>query len=191
MPVSVIGRNLNLGYAGKVSRNPYNKINARMVKSILDGNGAETQGVIPFGSAVVTNTDNTYSVFGSTGSGVSASTMANFAGIAVSEVKQGMTYGYGANTTAGSYEPGRPCDVLQMGTTSVIIQSGTPVANGQLGIVTVAGSTLAVGNFTAEAAGTATDGSTVIAVTGAKFTSGKIDSATGIAEVVLLTQLNA
>ena len=40
MPGTVIGKSLNLGYAGKVSRNPMNKIDAKLVKSILDGNGA-------------------------------------------------------------------------------------------------------------------------------------------------------
>ena len=76
MPGTVIGQSLNLGYAGKISRNPNNKVNSRFVKSILDGNGAETLSAIPFGFAVVTNTDNTYSKFGQTGSGVTAAAAA-------------------------------------------------------------------------------------------------------------------
>jgi hypothetical protein len=190
MPGTVIGKSLGLGYAGKVSRNPFNKINSRMVKSILNGSGVETLSVIPFGAAVVVNTDNTYSKFGDSGSGVSAATMANFGGIAVSEVRQGMTYAYGSNSSAGQFETNKPVDVLQIGTTTVFCKSGTPLTNGQVGIVTVAGTALAVGDLTAEAAGTATDGATVIAVTGAKFTSNKQD-ASGIVEITLTQQLNA
>lgn len=190
MPVSVIGKNLSLSFAGKVSRNPYNKINSRMVASVLDSSGEETAKAIPFGAAVVVSSDNTYSLFGDTTNGTAAA-MANFGGIAVAEVKQGMTINYGSNSSTGQYEPGRPCDVLQAGTISVIVKSGTPVANGQLGIVTVAGTSLAVGDFTAEAAGTAADGATVVAVTSAKFTSGKMDAATGVSEIVLMQQINA
>lgn len=191
MSGTAIGKSLYLGYAGKVSRNPENKINARMVKSIKDGGGLETLSNIPFGATVVVNTDNTYSKFGDAGTGVSAPTLANFGGIAVSEVKQGFSYGYGsAATSTGEFVPNSPCDVLQKGTVTVFIKSGTPVANGQVGIVTVAGTALAVGDLTAEAAGTGTDGSTIVALTNAKFTNGKIN-ADGIAEIVLLTQLNA
>ena len=187
MPGAAIGVNLSLGFAGKVSRNPLNKINARMVKSILDGNGAETMASIPFGAAVVTNADNTYSLFGATGVGVSAATYANFGGIAVSEVKQSMTYGYGANVSGGQFEPNTPCDVLQIGTTTVICTEGTPTANGLVYIVTVAGTTSPLGAFVATAT---PDGGTAVQITNARFTSGKQDSS-GITEIVLLTQANA
>ncbi|MDQ7094206.1 hypothetical protein REC12_11460 [Desulfosporosinus sp. PR] len=188
MPGSVIGWNLSLGYAGKVSRNPFTKINARQVKSILDGNGNETQPAIPFGAAVVTNTDNTYSLFGATGTDVSAATMANFGGIAVSEVKQSMTYGYGSNVGGnGQFEPKTPCDVLQVGTTTVICTEGTPTANGLVYIVTVAGTTSPVGSFVATATPA---GGTAVQVTNARFTNGKKDPS-GITEIVLLGQANA
>lgn len=190
MPGTVVGKSLNLGWAGKISRNPFNKINSRAVKSILDGSGVETLSVIPFGAAVVVNTDNTYSKFGDTGSGVSAATYANFGGIAVSEVKQGFTYAYGSSSSTGQFEPNKPADVLQVGTTTIFCKSGTPTANGAVSICTVAGTSLAVGDFSAEAAGTATDGATLIAVSNMKFTSGKQD-ASGITEVTLLTQANA
>jgi len=181
MPGSVIGKNLSLGYAGKVSRNGNNKINARQVKSILDGGGLETQPVIPFGAAVVTNPDNTYSLFGATGTGVSAATFANFAGIAVSEVKQSMTYGYGANVSGGQFEPNSPCDVLQTGTTTVFCKEGTPTANGLVYIMTVAGTTATkVGDLVATATPA---GGTAVQVTNARFTSGKQDPS-GITEVV-------
>ena len=187
MPGGVIGKNLSLGYAGKVSRNGINKITARMVKSILDGNGAETMAAVPFGAAVVTNTDNTYSLFGATGSGVAAATFANFGGIAVSEVKQSMTYGFGANVSAGQFEPNRPCDVLQVGTTTVLCTEGTPTANGLVYIVTVAGSTSPLGAFVATPTPA---GGTAVQVTNARWTSGKQDTS-GITEITLLTQANA
>ena len=189
MPGTAIGKNLSLGYAGKVSRNPFNKINARQVKSILDGGGLETQPVIPFGATVVTNPDNTYSLFGATGAGVSAATFANLAGIAVSEVKQSMTYGYGANVSGGQFEPNSPCDVLQVGTTTVFCTEGTPTANGLVYIVTVAGTVTKVGDLVALAVPSGA-GAAAVQVTNARFTNGKIDPSK-ITEIVLLTQANA
>ena len=189
MPGTVIQQSLNLGYAGKVSRNPSNKINSRAVKSILDGSSVETQSSIPFGACVVTNADNTYSLFGATGTGVSAATVANFGGIAVSEVKQSMTYGFGANVSSGQFEPNTPCDVLQQGTATVFCKEGTPTANGLVYIVTVVGTTSPVGSLVATAT-PAGVGATAVQLTNARWTTGKQD-ASGIAEIVLLTQLNA
>ncbi|MBX4259743.1 gp53 minor capsid family protein [Clostridium estertheticum] len=189
MPGTVIGKSLNLGYAGKVSRNPGNKINSRAVKSILDGNLVETQVPILFGATVVTNADNTYSAFGATGTGVSTGVVANFGGIAVSEVKQAMTYGYGANVGSGQFEPNTACDVLQVGTATVFCKEGTPVANGLVYIVTVAGTTAPLGALVATAT-PAGSGATAVQLTNARWVSGKMDPS-GIAEIVLLTQLNA
>jgi len=187
MPGTVIGKNLNLGYAGKVSRNPNNKINSRSVKSILDGEGNETLASIVFGAAVVTNSDNTYSTFGATGSGVSAPTVANFGGIAVSEVKQAMTYGFGANVSSGQFEPNTPCDVLQMGTATVFCKEGTPTANGLVYLVTVTGTNSPIGSLVATSTPA---GGAAVTLTNARWTNGKQDPS-GIAEIVLLTQLNA
>ena len=187
MPGTVIGKSLNLGYAGKVSRNPGVKINSRMVKSILNGSLVETMAAIPFGGAVVVNTDNTYSLFGATGTGVSSATVANFGGIAVSEVKQAMNYGYGANVGSGQFEPNTACDVLQVGSATIFCKEGTPTANGLVYIVTVAGTTSPVGSFVATSTPA---GGTAVQLTNARWTSGKQD-ASGIAEIVLLTQLNA
>jgi hypothetical protein len=187
MPGTVIQKSLNLGYAGKISRNPYNKINSRPVKSILDGDAKETQPDIPFGACVVTNSDNTYSLFGASGTGVSTATVANFGGIAVSEVKQSMSYGYGANVGTGQFEPNSPCDVLQQGTTTVFCTEGTPTANGLVYIVTVDGTTSKVGSLVATATPA---GGTAVQLTNARWTTGKKDDS-GITEITLLTQLNA
>ncbi|OOM73991.1 hypothetical protein CLPUN_42290 [Clostridium puniceum] len=187
MPGSVIQKSLNLGYAGKVSRNPSNKINARSVKSILNGGGLETQPSIPFGACVVTNADNTYSLFGASGTDVSEATVANFGGIAVSEVKQSMTYGFGPNVGSGQFEPNTPCDVLQQGTATVLCTEGTPTANGLVYIVTVEGTISPIGSLVATPT---PSGGTAMQLTNARWTTGKKDGS-GITEIVLLTQLNA
>lgn len=184
MPGQVIGTSLNLGYAGKISRNPMNKVNARFVKSILDGNGAETLSAIPFGFAVVTNVDNTYSKFGQAGAGVSTAVAANFGGVAVAEVKQTMTYSFGANTTAGQYEPNVACDVLQQGTVTVFCKEGTPTAGGKVYIMTVAGDNAAVGEFVATA-NPAGQGATAVELPNCKWTTGKQDTSSGITEMTI------
>jgi hypothetical protein len=183
MPGTVIGKSLNLGYAGKVSRNALNQIGARFVKSILDGNGDETQPTIPFGFAVVLNVDNSYSKFGATGAGVSAPTAANFAGIAVGEVKQVLTYG---TNDSGEYAPAQPADVLQAGSATVFCKEGNPTAGGKVYIMTVAGDNAAVGEFVATAT-PAGVGATAVEVPNAQWTTGKQD-ASGITEITLLSR---
>lgn len=187
MPGTVIGTSLNLGYAGKVSRNPMNMIGSRMVKSIVSS-GSETLSAIPFGKAAVLNTDNSVSLFGQTGTGVSAATLANFAGIAVGEVKQMTTYG--SVSGAGQYEPGEPADILEMGSCTIQLPTagGTPVAGETVYIVTVAGTALAIGDFATTAAVTA-DGATAVALTGTKFTTGKLD-ANRVCEISLTVRVN-
>jgi hypothetical protein len=183
MPGTVIGQSLNLGYAGKISRNPMNKVNSRFVKSILDGNGDETLNAIHFGYAVVVNTDNTYSKFGQSGTGVSAATAANFGGIAVAEVKQGMVLSFGANTNDGQYDPAQPCDVLQQGSATVYCKEGTPTAGGKVYIMTVAGTHAAVGEFVATDS-PAGQGATAVELPNCKWTTGRQD-ASGIAEMTI------
>jgi hypothetical protein len=189
MPGTVIGKTLSLGFAGKVSRNPMNKIRSRFVKSILDSDGAETMSKVSFGKAVVLNTDNTYSLFGQSGTGISSASAVNFAGISVSEVKQSMSMSYGANNAAGEYEPGMPCDALQIGTTSVFCTSGTPDAGGKVYIVTAieSGAAVAVGDFVASSS---IDSATVAELPNCRWTTGKQDSS-GLAEIEILYQVQA
>lgn len=186
MPGSVIGKSLNLGYAGKISRNVDNIINSKSVKSIPDANSDETLKSIPFGKGVVLNTDNTYSLFGDSGTGVSAAIAANFAGIAVGEVKQMTTYGN--ISSSGQYNPNEQCDVLQRGSTTVVCKDGTPVAGGTVHICTVAGGAIAVGDFVC--ATNPTGGGTAVALSNIKWTTGKKD-ANGICEVTILNRLSA
>lgn len=190
MPGTVIGTSLNLGYAGKISRNDgTTTVNARIVKSILDGSGNETLPAINFGKGVVVNADNTYSLFGSTGSGVSSPTAATFAGIAVAEVRQVITYGN--VSTAGSYPGGQAADVVTMGGITVECLEGTPAVGGAVYCVSVAatsGGTAKVGDFIANATPAGTGG-TAILIANAKWKTGKID-ANKIAEIELLMKVN-
>jgi len=189
MPGTVIGKSLNLGFIGKISRNIDNIISSRLVKSILDGGGAETLKSIPFGKAVVLNTDNTYSLFGDSGSGVSAATAALFAGIAVGEVKQMTTYGN--VSAAGQYDPKQPCDVLERGSTTIQVVDSTnnaPTAGGKVYICSAVGNgSLTVGDLYATATPTGIGTGTVLELTNVRFTTGKVD-ANSVAEVTIITR---
>ena len=185
MPGTVIGKSLGLGYAGKVSRNPGNIINAKFVKSILNGNDVETEPNIPFGFATVLNDDNTYSRFGSIGVGVADPLAVNFAGVAVAEVKQVYTY---ATNDPTEYIPNQPCDVLQIGSATVFCKEGVPVSGGKVYVMTVAGTHAAIGEFVATAS-PAGMGATAIELPNVRWTTGKVD-ANGIAEVTILTRNN-
>ena len=190
MPGTVIGKRLNLGYAGKVSRNGLKEIGARFVKSILNGSAVETLSEIAFGGPVVLNTDNTVSKWGDTGSGVATPVVANFAGFAVAEVKQVLVYG---TNIGGSYSPLQMCDVIQKGSITTFVKdyaTHAPVAGGQVYICSAHGtSTLVVGDLYATATPTGVGDATILALTGVKFTTGKVD-ANGITEVTLVSQSN-
>ncbi|UUZ95996.1 hypothetical protein LJK87_17425 [Paenibacillus sp. P25] len=71
------------------------------------------------------NADNTYSKFGAT------STAAQFAGIAVREVKQHIVYS-GAGAASVAYQPGDPMDALHRGSITVVCNVGTPTAGGSV-----------------------------------------------------------
>lgn len=177
MPGSVVGLNLNLGYAGSVSRSIDNIITPRIVKSVIT-NGSETEPEISFGEPVILNSDNTYSRFGATG------TAATFAGIAVREVKQATDY-YAA---AGTYKPAEMCDVIERGSVTVKCNAGTPTAGGKVYVRIAANAAAApngvVGQFEAAA-----DGVNTVEITNARWKTGKLDT-NGIAELTILTRVN-
>lgn len=187
MPGTAIGTSLNLGYVGKISRNVDNIVTAKNVKSILDGNGAETMVAVPFGFAVVANTDGTVSKFGASGSGVASATAANFGGFAVAEIKQMTTYGNVSG--AGQYEPNQKCDVIQRGTINAICKEGTPTANGKVYIMTVAGTYAAVGELVATASPSG-GGATAVELTNARWTTGKVD-ANNVSEITIIARASA
>jgi len=176
MPGSAVGIELNLGYAGTVSRSVDAIITPRTIKSVVT-DGDETEPSILFGEPVILNTDNTYSRFGSSG------TVATFAGIAVREVKQATDY-YAA---AGSYLPGSVMDVLERGSMTVKCNVGTPTAGGKVYIRTVANASIpagVVGQFEAAA-----DSTNTLEITNLRWKTGKMDS-NKIAEVTILTRSN-
>lgn len=170
MPGFVVGKSLNLGYPGNVSRSADAIITARVVSP-------DDAAAIPFGSPVVLNTDNTYSLFGA------SSTAATFAGVAVREVKQSTDY-FSAN---GSYSPGQVCDVIERGSVTVVCNVGTPTAGGKVYVrITANGSIPAgvVGGFEAAA-----DSTNTVEITNARWKTGKID-ANNVAEITILTRVN-
>lgn len=174
MPGKAIGKELNLGYAGTVSRSVDTIITPKVVKSVVT-DGKETESQIPFGDPVILNDDNTYSRFGATG------TATNFVGIAVREIKQAVDY-YAAS---GTYLPNEVCDVLNRGSVTVFCNNGTPKAGGKAYIRikdNVDKPNGVVGQFEAEA-----DGSNTLEIPNLKWTTGKLD-ANRIAEVTILTR---
>lgn len=170
MPGAVVGKSLNLGYPGNISRSADAIITNRIVKPTDTEN-------INFGDPVVLNSDNTYSKFGATG------TAATFAGIAVREVKQSTDY----FTSQGFYAPGQPCDVAERGSVTVICRVGTPTAGGDVYVRIAANAAIpdgVVGGFEAAA-----DGSNTVKLNGVKWKTGKID-ANRVAEVTIIQRNN-
>ena len=146
---------------------------------------------IAFGSAVILNSDNTYSAAGAT------LTANNFAGIAVREVKQGLMYSTeGVIDEQGVYQAYDPCDVLLRGCTVIKMGAGqtnhaAPSAGGQVYVRVATDSTNApnalVGDF--EVASTVSQDATVVALPNVVFTTGEVD-ANGVVEVTLKTRNN-
>lgn len=119
MTGSVIQATMNFGYPGSYARTPDDIVMNKPVKS--------DSGDILFGTAVILNSNNTYSKGGAT------LTADNFAGIAVREVKQGIMYStYGVVDEQGAYRANDPCDVLLRGNTVIKLARGTATAGGSV-----------------------------------------------------------
>lgn len=183
MTGSVIQETMNFGYPGSYARTPDDIVMNKPVKS--------DSGDIVFGTAVILNADNTYSKGGAT------LTAANFAGIAVREVKQGIMYStYGVVDEQGAYRANDPCDVLLRGNTVVKMGAGqtnhaAPTAGGQVYVRIALDATNApnalVGDF--EVASTVSQDATVVALPNVVFTTGEVD-ANSVVEVTLKTRNN-
>lgn len=171
MPGAVIGKYLNYGFAGGVSRSDDCIITNRIVNDQSDP--------IPFGAGVMLQEDNTWSAV------TDATTAANFAGVAVREVRQSLDY---LNQNDMSYyAKNTPCDVIERGSVTVVCQNGTPKAGGAVYLRITANAAFpdaVVGGFEAVA-----DGANSIQLTNAKWKTGKID-ANNVAELTLLTRVN-
>lgn len=168
MPGSVIGIQMNLGYPGSFARNGDCIIRNRLIKPTDETGPA-------FGDPVVLNADNTFSKFGA------ANVAADFAGVAVREVKQAADY-YPAS---GVYNPGDPCDAIQRGAVSVVCNVGNPTSGGKVYIrITENGAIPAgvVGGFEAAA-----DGVNTVELTNCEWASDSKD-ANNVTELTILTR---
>lgn len=162
MPGAVIGKELNFGYPGNVSRS----IDAIITNRLSKEN-------IPFGNPVILNEDNTISPFGE------GSTVDDFVGIAIREVKQSTDY----NTSASCYLDNERTDIIVRGSVCIKVNNGTSVAGGKVYIRIKANPAIpngVVGGFEAEA-----DGVNTIELKNVRFTSGRLD-ANKVAEITIL-----
>lgn len=160
MPGSTVGITLGLGFAGTVGRTPDILIKNKPVASDSDA--------IPFGKGVILKTDNTVTAVDST------LTAANFAGVAIAEVKQNNTYNASNGTGAGEYAPDSPCDYLSRGTIIVKVGRGTPTAGGAVYLRKATSTALPnaeVGDFEA-----ASDGSNSVQLTNCCWETGVMDA---------------
>lgn len=172
MPLNpqIIGKDMPHGFAGCYARQPDMIVETRPA-------GGETP--IVFGTPLVYDTDNVSVIpAGAT------FTAAEFAGVAGFEIKSVLTY---LDQAVGQYAPGEPTSVFQRGSINVKCYDGTPALGGAVYVRTKTSGTYTtgvVGGFSA----TNESGSTV-ALTNCQW-GGPAD-ANGIAELVILTKLNA
>jgi hypothetical protein len=182
MPGTVIGKSMNLGYPGSVSRSADTVIAARPVKS-TDPLGPK------FGDPLVINVDSTGGTLSSVAdyiTGGGSFTAAKFAGVAAREVKAVNTYSP-APTFVG-YLPGDIADAIERGSVSVKVNVGTPVSGGTVYVRVLANGSIpagVVGGFEAAA-----DSTNTIALTGVVFRTGAID-ANGVSEITLVNRVAA
>jgi hypothetical protein len=164
----VIGTAMTAGFAGSYSRQPDMIVNTRP---------AGGSAAIPFGAPLV------YSEGTVVQMGADA-TAAQFVGVAGREIKSSLTY---LEQSPGEYNPGDPVSVFQRGSIQVKCQRGTPALGGAVYVRITYNSSYSsaqVGGFEAEA-----DSSNTVQLTNAQW--GGAPDANGIAELVILTRLNA
>lgn len=168
----VIGKTMPHGFAGCYARQP---------DMIVETRPAGGTASIPFGAPLVYDT---------TKPGVVAAgadfTAAKFVGVAGFEIKSALSY---LDQGAGQYAPSEPVSVFQRGSINVKCSKGTPAVGGPVYIrvkANEAAPTAPVGDFEAEADETS---SNTVQLTNCQW-GGPAD-ANGIAELVILTKLNA
>lgn len=165
----VIGKEMPHGFAGCYARQPDMIVETRPA-------GGDTP--IPFGAPLVY--DATKPAVVAAGASFTAAT---FVGVAGCEIKSALTY---LDQQAGQYAPGEAVSVFQRGSINVRAY-GTPALGGAVYVRTVASgtySTETVGAFTAT-----NDSGNTVQLTNCQW-GGPAD-ANGIAELVILTKLNA
>lgn len=163
----VFGKDMPHGFAGSYARQPDMIVNTRPAGGNVN---------IPFGAPLE------YSG-GAVVQAGSSFTADKFAGVAGCEIKSALTY----PTQAGQYAPKEAVSVFMRGSINVKVYDGTPALGGAVYVRTTASDTYTtgvVGGFSA----TNESGKTV-ALTNCEW--GGAADANGIAELVILTRLNA
>jgi hypothetical protein len=164
----VIGKEMPHGFAGCYARQP---------DMIVETRPAGGEAAIPFGAPLVYDD-------GAVVQAGASFTATTFVGVAGCEIKSALTY---LDQQAGQYAPGEPVSVFQRGSINVKAY-GTPALGGTVYVRTVASD----GAYTSEPVGafTATNESgKTIALTNCQW--GGAADANGVAELVILTKLNA
>lgn len=163
-----IGKTMPNGFAGSYARQPDMIVNTR------PAGGSDA---IPYGTPLIYSSGTVVAM------GASA-TAAQFVGIAGREIKSALTY---LEQSPGQYMPGEAVSVFMRGSINVYCQRGTPALGGSVYVRITANptySTAVVGGFEAEA-----DSTNTVQLTNCQW-AGAPD-ANGIAELRILTQLNA
>lgn len=156
---------------------------------ILIGSGGTTQIVTAsayaaIGATSIAVTQFTANAAYAIGVAVNAyNTAAQFAGVAIREVKQATEY----PAQGFPYTPGQPCDVIQRGNVTVVCAEGTPAVDGPVYVAVSAGTNVAPGDFCATA--TPAGGAATVQITNAQW-AGTAD-ANNVAELAVLTRNNA
>lgn len=164
----VIGTKMPHGFAGSYARQPDMIVNTRP---------AGGEAAIPFGAPLIYQ-DGAVVQMGT------GATPEKFIGVAGREFKSSLEY---LDQSAGQYAPGEAVSVFQRGSIQVKCTRGTPVLGGAVYVRTKANGSFAtapVGGFEAEA-----DSNNTAQLTNCQW-GGPAD-ANGVAELVILTRLNA
>jgi hypothetical protein len=186
--IAVLGQ--YLGFPGTISRAGTPVIKSRQVLTTTTHN-------VSFGEAVVVIPDavgGTYQSirdFVATLANIPALLVAQFAGIAVRNVKTQLTYGNGVTPgtqQTGYYAPGQMADALLLGSVVVPITHGTPAAEGPVYARVAANATLtatSVGDLEAAAdvaattTGTAASGTTLAVASPTGIVAGQLVTSAG------------
>lgn len=165
----VIGNSLTFGFAGSYARQPDMIVNTRP---------AGGEAAIPFGTPLKYDGSKAVVPMGA------AATAAEFVGVAGREFKSSLTY---LDQSQGTYAPGEPVSVFQRGSIQVKCQRGEPAVGGKVYVRITYNESYTgavVSGFEAEA-----DSDKTIELTNAQWGGPK--DANGVAELVILTRLNA
>ena len=176
MPLNpqIIGKDMPHGFAGCYARQP---------DMIVETRPAGGSNPIPFGAPLVYGTTPTVVAAGA------GFTAAKFAGVAGFEIKSALTY---LEQQAGQYAVGEPVSVFQRGSINVQCAGGTPAVGGKVYILVAESAqgdltNAPVGSFVASA--DSTTPANTVELTNCQW-GGPAD-ANGVAELVILTKLNA